>query len=321
MSEISLPSDLEALLEAALGDSRDCENPQPARTMGLFHEPNAAERVRERLRFLLDDGQTLNPPVDLKQRTLALVHQAQRRPLFAPPEWTNHRNPFRFADLAVAAAVFLASLLTLLPSLGHSRSVMGQLSCAFNLQQLGQSLHQFAVTKGHYPSPPEDCPNPSVAAFVGELRDSGMLTSSSLLDCPSNGVRNLGSIPPAVSFCADRGSIPAANFISQMDYSPNFGMADNGRIRRMLPRIDGYYPLLADRPALNPDGTIRPGNSWNHAQRGQNVYQASGAVRFLRNRSFGKDQDIYHNASGRVGPGLHEQDVCFPPPHASWLPR
>ena len=55
------------------------------------------------------------------------------------------RVPFRWADIAVAAGIFIAGTLTLLPAIHRSRERMNQAGCVFNLQQLGNSLGQYAV--------------------------------------------------------------------------------------------------------------------------------------------------------------------------------
>src|SRR5262249_33512442 len=80
---------------------------------------------------LLDDGLAFEAPPDLARRTLAYVseHRRQRRILDFVPV----RVPFRWADVAVAACVLLAGVLTLLPAVQRSKARMDQAACVFNL--------------------------------------------------------------------------------------------------------------------------------------------------------------------------------------------
>ena len=64
------------------------------------------------------------------------------------------RLPFRWADFAVAAGIFIAGTLTLLPAIQRSRERMNQAGCVFNLQQLGNSLAQYASLHPFLPYPP-----------------------------------------------------------------------------------------------------------------------------------------------------------------------
>ena len=64
------------------------------------------------------------------------------------------RVPFRWADFAVAASIFIAGVLTLLPAIQRSRERMNQAGCVFNLQQLGNSLAQYASLHPFLPYPP-----------------------------------------------------------------------------------------------------------------------------------------------------------------------
>ena len=95
--------------------------------------------------------------------------------------------PFRWADLAVAASIFIAGLLTLIPAVERSRERMNQAGCTFNLQQLGHSLAQYASIHPSYPYPPSDLADAHAGTFPAFLHDAGVLQDLSVLDCPYNG--------------------------------------------------------------------------------------------------------------------------------------
>ena len=64
---------------------------------------------------------------------------------------------------------------------------MNQAGCAFNLQQLGHSLAQYASIHPSYPYPPSHQPDAHAGTFAAFLHDAGVLQDLSILDCPYNG--------------------------------------------------------------------------------------------------------------------------------------
>src|SRR5262245_23419824 len=98
-------------LEQALRDDSD----QAARV----------ERLRQVVHRLLDDGTPFEHPPELSRRTIAFVARNHRRPLTLL-ESVPIRVPFRWADFAVAASIFVAGVLTLLPAIQRSRERMNQ---------------------------------------------------------------------------------------------------------------------------------------------------------------------------------------------------
>ena len=97
------------------------------------------------------------------------------------------RLPFRWADFAVAAGIFIAGTLTLLPAIHRSRERMNQAGCVFNLQQLGNSLAQYASLHPFLPYPPSHRSDTHAGMFAVMLHDAGVLDNLSVLDCPCNG--------------------------------------------------------------------------------------------------------------------------------------
>ena len=117
------------------------------------------ERLRRAIYRLLDDGTPFEHPPDLAQRTVAFVARNRRRTR-SLIEYVPIRVPFRWADFAVAASIFVAGVLTLLPAIQRSRERMNQAGCVFNLQQLGNSLGQYASLQPFLPYPPSSRAEP-----------------------------------------------------------------------------------------------------------------------------------------------------------------
>src|SRR5207302_374431 len=77
---------------------------------------------------------------------------------------------------------------------------------------------------------------------------------------------------------------------------------------------DENRPIMADRPPFTETNVADPGNSLNHARRGQNVLFIGGHVKFLSGHTIGTD-DIYRNDNNEVGAGVNREDTVL---GASW---
>src|SRR6516165_791164 len=144
------------------------------------------ERLRQTIYHLLDDGTPFEHPPGLAQRTVAFVARNRRRTR-SLSDYVPMRVPFRWADFAVAAGIFVAGLLTLLPAIQRSRERMNQAGCVFNLQQLGNSFGQYASMTQLMPYPPSQKADAPAGSFASMLHDAGVLNDPALLDCPCNG--------------------------------------------------------------------------------------------------------------------------------------
>lgn len=275
------------------------------------------ECMQRRLRQLLDDEEAIEPPPDLTRRTMALVASSPTRPRRPILEFVPVTVPFRWADVAVAASIFLAGLVTLLPAVHRSKVQTDQTLCAFNLGQLGQGLSHYAATHGYYPYPPPDSPVPYAGIFKVMLNDSGHLFDPSMLDCPSNGRRRSDMpLPDYKTLCdlqqRDPGQLKK---LLQCDYAYHLGYRDQaGRPVALSNRLSARVPLLGDRPEHDADGHILPGNSPNHGGVGQNVVFKDGHVGFLPTRWMGpNDRDLFLNEDKRPEPGVSPDDSVLAP--------
>ncbi|MEJ7637480.1 MAG: hypothetical protein WKF75_05665 [Singulisphaera sp.] len=153
-------------------------------------DPALAERVewlRMRIERLLDDGlDPIDPPAGLARRTAHLVAERRRRRRTLS-DYLPVIVPFRPADVAVAASIFLAGLLTLVPAVYRGKLQKNQLGCVFNLQQLGLGLGQYANRYQSFPYAPPECPAAHAGAFAFLLNDTKFLPDCSALDCPYDG--------------------------------------------------------------------------------------------------------------------------------------
>jgi len=273
------------------------------------------DRLRKTVDQLLDDGSWFEHPPDLATRTVAFVARNRHRPLTLR-DHVRIRVPFRWADFAVAASIFIAGVLTLLPAIQRSRERMNQAGCVFNLQQLGSSLAQYASLHAFLPYPPPDRSDAHTGMFAVMLHDAGVLPDLSVLDCPCNG--------PCPHIKKELANYEQVDHIRRSDPERYRGMlcwdyAYNVGYRHpsghMVPAVlSSQVPVIADSPDLDGAATIRDGNSPNHARRGQNVLFGDGTVRWFQTRSAGPlDPDIYLNNNHQPRPGVQATDSVLLP--------
>jgi hypothetical protein len=272
--------------------------------------------LRRSIQHLLDDG--IEPPPGLRRRTVEFV-SAQINPAPVKKPWLSISDflprtvPFRLADVAVAAGILLAGLITLLPALHRGKAAADLAACTFNLKQLGLGLGQYATAHHVFP---DIEPNDFAVTFAVKLKDGGFLQDFTILDCPCG---TPCEDPKDLNDClamirAARSSSPVALPI-KCDYAYNVGYlnSNSGRPMCCKPSIDGLTPLVADQPGFTLTGEILEGNSPNHHGRGQNILFADQSVRWYRFRSVMQDGDLYLNDARRPSYGLHERDISLVP--------
>jgi prepilin-type processing-associated H-X9-DG protein len=276
------------------------------------------EHLRQAIYRLLDDGTSFEHPPDLSHRTVAFVARNRRRPSLA--DYIPVRVPFRWADFAVAAGIFIAGVLTLLPAVQRSRERMNQAGCVFNLQQLGNSFGQYASMNQLRPYPPPHQADAPAGSFASMLHDAGVLNDPTLLDCPCNGPcphtdRELVGFNDLEHIRkTDRARFER---MVKFDYAYNIGYRHASQHPDPLEiQRTSRIPVLADQP--DHDGLrIKDGNSLNHGGRGQNVLFGDGSVRWFRTRHVGPhDLDLYLNNDEHLPrPGVKADDSVLVPSH------
>jgi hypothetical protein len=308
----------EEMIEYVLSNGDGSERDRLDRA--LMNDPvqkNRVERLRLSIDRLLDDGAPLDAPADLARRTIVFVARNRSRPRTFFEQFPV-RVPFRWADFAVAASIFIAGVLTLLPAIQRSRERMNQAGCVFNLQQLGNSLAQYASLHPFLPYPPAHRPDTHAGMFAVMLHDAGVLNNLSLLDCPCNG--------PCPNRTTTLASFEQVDDIRQSDpdryqrmlmwdYAYNVGYRHaSGSPGPLEVVFASRVPVLADQPDHENYLKIREGNSPNHQRWGQNVLFGDGSVGWFRTRRISPiDDDLYLNNEHQPRPGLRVEDSVLVP--------
>jgi prepilin-type processing-associated H-X9-DG protein len=266
--------------------------------------------------LLDDDPSAYEPPSGLAWRTLEFaLHEAVERPTVL--EFVPSRRRFRLEDLAVAATIFLASLLALTPAILRGKDGWGRAACANQLQKVGVRLHQYAALHHEYPFVGPDEAVPHVGAMLCRLNDAGFSIEPKDLQCPCSG-----------SGCGNKDHIPNLSAVEDMlkrspaearralhsDYALHVGSRRPQGPGPLPASPIHAIPILADRPNFDESGQILAGNSPNHGGRGQNVLYADGHVAWQNNRWVSpRDADLYLNNENRPAYGVDVDDSVLMP--------
>lgn len=276
---------------------------------------NLSARLALSLVFLLDDNPPIEPPPGLAARTIAAVEERRTRPRIL--EYSPVRVPFRGADVAVAAGIFLAGLATLLPAMHRSRAQMQEAACTFNLQQVGLGLSNYANVHGSYPQPPQSYP---AGYYALQLREAGTLHDASILTCPASGsAAAIDDLPTCAHFTSMMAHSPEhCQRLLGDEYAYHAGFRHASESFGPVPGPQALgvpLPILADQPPRDDFHVVLPGNSPDHGGGGQNVLFSDHSVRWLRSRSLPGigDQDIYLNDNRQPRMGLNWKDVSLIP--------
>lgn len=314
------------MLDYALGGLDGPAHEQAERV--LASDPITAETVASLTRAihaLCNDGESYAPPPGLARRTVQFAAHASRRKR-SILDFVPVAVPFRWADVAVAAGILVAGLLTLMPAVQRSKIRMEQAGCGYNLQQLGRALWQYGSQHHHYPFGPEHNQNAPTGSFVALLRDSGLLTDLATLNCPCTGPETRTTrLPDFSTVCELHQTDPkrCGELLAFLDYAYNVGYRHkSGRVEPINAIHSGKMPLLADQPAYQQLRLIRPGNSPNHGGRGQNVLYSDLHVGWHNTRRLGpNDPDMFLNHRQEPAPGVEPDDAALLPgvfPFTGW---
>jgi len=306
------------MIDYAMGQVEDLECVRIERALQIDPmERDRLERLRHALHQLLDDGTSAEPPPGLARETLAFVAKNRRRALQLF-EHVPVRMPFRWADFAVAASIFVAGLLTLVPAIQRSRERMNQAGCVFNLQQLGTSLAQYASLHPFLPYPPQHRGDTHAGMFAALLSDAGLLHDPSILDCPCNGAcpNRMAQLASFEQIDRVRRNDPERyREMLRWDYAYNVGYRHETGLPGPIEAMhSSRVPLLADQPDHLNFLVILPGNSPNHGGIGQNVLFGDGSVKWFTSRRIAPfDPDLYLNNENQLRPGVHVYDSVLLP--------
>jgi hypothetical protein len=272
------------------------------------------ERLGRCLALLLDDGDGPRPATGLAVRTLQFVAKSREAPSRGRREWGPVIVPFRWADLAVAAAVMVAGLLTLIPAVSRSRMQMLAAACAGNLQQIGQGLSVYANAHGFYPHPDHGLP---AGAYAAQLVDGRYVDDPRVFHCPAGRAHRtpLPSLAELADMIERRPEACREALRGRYAYNAGYFQAP-GRVVPIPARLDQAIPLVADSPPVDARCRVIDGNSPGHGGGGQHVLFSDMHTAWMRSRSLPHDDDIYLNRAHRVGFGVGLRDAALLPSDA-----
>lgn len=247
------------------------------------------------------------PPPSLAQKTCAFV-AARRGPALgqfgACSQW-------RVQDLCVAAALFVAVMMLVVPAVYQSRTLAHVDACQRNLASLGMALSQFSqIHQGEFPQVPVEGNLSAAGIYAALLREAGLITDQDVV-CAASPLRKNTEfrIPSRDELLAARGeALRRLQNTMGGSYGYCIGYVQNGRYhaRRNLGRET--FAILADVPL-----------QWNdelssHHGRGQNVLFEDGRVLFMtRARLVDVDDHFFENGLGYVAAGIGPDDAVIVP--------
>jgi hypothetical protein len=283
------------------------------------------EVLRRQLFLLEADRTNYPPPPGLAQRTCEFV--ASRIDVALSPA-TPAPARWRFVDFAVAAAVFLAASTLFLPKLQQSRFAAQVSGCQNKLQQLGQSLVQFANFNGdHFPSLIQGQRQLPAGVYATKLSENGLLGEPGLVVCPSSPMAEQGGPfrVPGLQEIENASPDKLADMYRAMggSYGYNLGYLADGRYQPTKNLQRPTFALMADAPDAERSRSLPAGrlSSFNHGRSGQNVLFEDGHVQFLTKcNADGCPDDIYLNDEGQPTAGMHRDDAVIGPSFAHPMP-
>ncbi len=315
----------EQLLGHLLGVLEDAEERQVVER--LVDEPQLRDElhsVREQLKPLQAAARCeFEPPAGLAARTCRFVAEraaAESRPL---PDTVIPASEIpasdiavpgdggiRWVDVVMAASIFLAAGLLIIPALQNSRFNARLAACQNNLRQLGLALTQYSESQnGYFPAVPTKGRLAAAGIYAPMLRSTGLLPETSNVVCPASPLaerRETLKVPSVDELLA--ASAPAVPEMQQTmggSYGYNLGYVNDGHYQSPRNLRRSNFALMADAPSTELPGY----QSMNHSGRGQNVLFEDGRVRFLATpKPEVVNDDLFTNDNGLVAAGTHSND-------------
>lgn len=295
----------------------------------LHRSPHARAELtllRESLRPLEFDRDTIEPPEDLAERTLAAVARhivetcgkapgTDATPVADLIRGLSHSGPilpstiypsdasdvegptFHRGNVVAACGLILVLFALILPAILFLRERQNSLACQQKLSTLHQSLMTYA--DNFHDALPRVSEGETGASFVSSLQRNGFLPAEMTLVCPN---------APTSSVSAGVSEYPSR----QIDYAYNFGYRDREGTLVGLRRNeeDGQTALLSDAPAPGQSRCLGEPTPINHSK-GQNVLFMNGSVRFCAQASLGNDDNIFCNQQRQNKAGVNRYDVML----------
>jgi hypothetical protein len=296
----------------------------------LHRSPQARAELtllRESLRPLEVDRDSIHPPEDLADRTLAtiahyVVETYGRAPgtdatpvadflrgvgnagpilpsTIYPSDASDFEEgpTFHRANVVAACGLALVVFALLLPAILFLRDRQNSLACQQKLSTLHQSLMTYADTfKDNLPRVGE---GETGMSFVSTLQRNGFLPADMTLVCPN--------APTPTANPGVPGTLPRL-----IDYAYNFGYrdAEGNLVGLRRDEVDGQTALLSDAPSPGQARCLGETAPVNHSK-GQNVLFLNGSVQFCSHTALGNDDNIFCNQQRQNKAGVNRFDVML----------
>lgn len=258
------------------------------------------------------------PPPGLAERTCRFVAAhgklpaaagSRRRSMSADAAPLGWIGRIRWTDVAVAAVIFAAASLLIVPAILSSRFDSRVAVCRDNLRDLGRALTQYSERHGDYfPPVPTEGRLAGAGIYAPVLLCDGLLTDFSRVVCPGSAlaeVRDFGV--PSIDELQTASAEEAERLRHRMggSYGYNLGHMQDGVYHATKNLRRGEFALMADGPGADLPGHQSP----NHGGRGQNVLLEDGSVQYYSSpRPYPEADHIYANDDGIVAAGTHLND-------------
>jgi hypothetical protein len=264
------------------------------------------------LRPLACDKATFDPPPGLAARTCQFVAGYDTKVVLPLREPAASTSRWSFADMVVAAGIFLAASLLFLPAMNQSRFAARVTQCQDHLRQIGVGLHSYSdANNKFFPDVEPDGPLGAVAVVAVRLHDQGFLQGPQILICPASTLADqphLFRLPSPEQLQAAAGA-ELRRLHQQMRGSYGFylGHVANGQYQTPRNAHRPRFALVADAPSSTP-----PYHSLNHGGCGQNVLFEDMHVSYLTTcKARGCTDNFFVNDEGSVDVGLHPNDAVI----------
>lgn len=277
------------------------------------------ELLSRSLKPLAADKAYYEPPVGLVHRTCEFV-AAQSKVLLAPPAAAVVPSRWTFADLVVAAGIFVAAAMLFFPAVNQSRFAARLSGCQNNLRQIGMALGEYSgLHHGCFPNVPLNGSLAAAGIYGPRLVDHGFISNPGVLICPASQLANLATefrVPTCQELERTHGEqLIRLHRAMGGSYGYTLGYVANNVYQptRNLQRPN--FAIMADAPASEA-----PFHSLNHGGCGQNVLFEDGHVQYLTTcKAHGFTDNIFLNDEGEPKVGVHMHDAVIGASHSKPL--
>jgi hypothetical protein len=217
-----------------------------------------------------------------------------------------------WADVGVAAVIFLIAGFLVLPAINASRFHARVTACQDNLRQVGQALTEYSH-RNHdlFPVVPAEGNLAAAGIYAPILAEEGFLVEPAAVLCPDSAQAQQQDFRvPSLDELRSAAGQELAQIQRQMGGSYGYGLGyfENGVYQSTRNLNRDYFAIMADAPSADrPDR-----QSDNHGGVGQNVLFEDLHIEFCSTTRPGNgNDDIYSNDNHEVAPGLHRDDAVI----------